>query len=57
MRLNLNQTIFPSTGQKSIWHTFKFMFPFNEIVLNRTEKDESRNIIKGKKDFYEFMVK
>lgn len=56
MSLNKNQTDFPSTAQKSIWHTSQFMSPFYEIAPPGIENNKIGYFIKGEKDFYEFMI-
>lgn len=41
MNFNRNQKVFPSTAQKSIWHTNLFMSPYYEIIPPEIEDDKS----------------
>ena len=56
MSLNKNQTDFPSTAQKSIWHTSQFMSPFYETTPPGIENNKTGDFERGEKDFYEFMI-
>ena len=56
MSLTKNQKDFPSTAQKSIWHAYQFMSPFNEVVPMEFENDKKRYLVKGEKDFYNFIT-
>jgi len=53
--IDKNQLKFPSTAQKSIWHTSQFMSPFYEIDPPGVNDNLIGFIRKGEKEFYQFM--
>lgn len=55
MSLNKNQINFPSTAQKSIWHTSLFMSTYYEIIPPGIENDKIKYLVKGEKDYYDFI--
>ena len=56
MSINKNQKDFPSTAHKSIWHTCLFMSPFYEVIPTDIEGDKKKHLVKGERDFYDFMT-
>ena len=56
MKLEIGQTSFPSTPQRSIWHAAVFMSPFYPVLPEHLTATEAEELREGEESFYNFMV-